>query len=181
MELAPTVRRAFEVRLGAGERAEWLSLTGHQLEALTALEEGSLTMRSLCDRLDISESAGTALSDRLVARGMVAREPDPSDRRVVRLALTGQARSMVGRYREMKRTRVAELLAGLRRDDLEHLVHVYETLAAVASAPEKPAADTEPTTARAISRRAAGRTGGGTARRSRRPAEPTTTPPGAPS
>ena len=192
MELAPTVRRAFEVRLGAGDRAEWLSLTGHQLEALTALEEGSLTMRCLCERLDISESAGTALSDRLVARGMVAREPDPTDRRVVRLALTDQARSMVQRYRETKRARVAELLAALRREDLEHLVHVYETLANGAAASEDRAEGTPATIAsrgRTTARRAAERrsverrSGRDAPRRSPRssdpPTDPSTTPPGA--
>lgn len=128
MELSPAVRRAFDVRPSAAERTAWLSLTGHQLEALTAMYEGSLTMGGLCDRLDISESAGTALSDRLVARGMVAREADPADRRVIRLALTDEARAMVERYREIKHARAAELLSALDRDDLERLVHIYETL-----------------------------------------------------
>lgn len=127
LELAPSVRRAFEVRLSE-ERAQWLSLTGHQLEALAALKEGSLTMRSLCERLDISESAGTALSDRLVARGMVARELDSSDRRVVRLALTDQARAMVERYCQLKSSHAARLLSTLGQDDLERLVQIYETL-----------------------------------------------------
>ncbi len=129
IELAPNVRRAFDARPSAAERTEWLSLTGHQLEALAALHEGSLTMRALCERLDITESAGTALSDRLVARGMVDRQADPSDRRVVRLALTEEARAMVERYRATKRARVAELLSSLGRQDLEHLVRIYEALA----------------------------------------------------
>ena len=132
MELAPSVRRAFEVRLSE-ERAQWLSLTGHQLEALAALREGNLTMRSLCERLDISESAGTALSDRLVARGMVERETDPSDRRVVLLALTDAARTMVERYRQIKSHHVAKLLSTLSREDLENLVRIYETLVSVST------------------------------------------------
>ena len=127
LELTPSIRRAFEVRLSE-ERAQWLALTGHQLEALAALKEGSLTMRSLCERLDISESAGTALSDRLVARGMVARETDPADRRVVRLALTDEARRMVQRYRRLKSDHAAQLLSTLSQDDLERLVQIYETL-----------------------------------------------------
>jgi DNA-binding MarR family transcriptional regulator len=145
LELAPSVRRAFEVRLSE-ERAQWLSLTGHQLEALAALKEGSLTMRSLCERLDISESAGTALSDRLVARGMVARETDPSDRRVVRLTLTEQARAMVERYRQLKSHHAAQLLSTLSEDDLERLVQIYETLVSASptvSAPTSRAASTE--------------------------------------
>lgn len=173
MELAPTVRRAFDVRPAPGERAEWLSLTGHQLEALAALQEGSLTMRCLCERLDISESAGTALSDRLVARGMVARETDPADRRVVRLVLTGEARAMVERYHEMKRARIAELLSGLRRDDLERLVHIYEALASGPS----PAGDGEP--GEPPSPQVPSRTPRGAARRPRRAPEFATTPAGA--
>src|SRR5579875_2196549 len=67
--MAPAVRRVFEVRPSREERTRWSSLTVHQLEALVALQQGSLTMGKLCEHLDISESAGTALSDRLVARG----------------------------------------------------------------------------------------------------------------
>ena len=74
--MAPSMRRLFEVRPTSEERAQWGSLTVHQLEALTELQRGSLTMKALCQHLDISESAGTALSDRLVARGMVTRTTD---------------------------------------------------------------------------------------------------------
>ena len=145
LELTPSIRRAFEVRLSE-ERAQWLALTGHQLEALAALKEGSLTMRSLCERLDISESAGTALSDRLVARGMVARETDPSDRRVVRLALTDQATTMVERYRQLKSGHAAQLLSTLSHDDLERLVEIYETLVSASSASPATSASTSPAT-----------------------------------
>jgi DNA-binding MarR family transcriptional regulator len=146
LELTPSIRRAFEVRLSE-ERAQWLALTGHQLEALAALKEGSLTMRSLCERLDISESAGTALSDRLVARGMVARETDPADRRVVRLALTDEARRMVQRYRRLKSGHAAQLLSTLSQDDLERLVQIYETLVAAPSSAAPSSAVAAPSSA----------------------------------
>ncbi len=127
-DLAPAVRRAFEVRPDPSERALWQSLTVHQLEALAALDAGSHTMGELCSRLDISESAGTALCDRLVARHMVERRHDAEDRRVVRLALSGQARAMVERYRELKRHRLTELLSVLDTDDLATLVRIYDTV-----------------------------------------------------
>ncbi len=110
-----------------------MSLTAHQLEALTALSGGSVTMGELCERLDISESAGTALSDRLVAHGMVEREADPSDRRVVRLSLSDEARAMVERFRKLKRRRIAEVLSVLDDQELEALAHVYERLVESAS------------------------------------------------
>lgn len=129
IELSPDVRKVFEIRPSPDERASWMSLTVHQLEALVALERHSLTMRELCEQLAITESAGTALSDRLIAREMVTREPDPADRRVVRLALTERARDMVGRFRELKRRRLAEVLSVLDLDDLAALVRIYETVA----------------------------------------------------
>lgn len=132
-EVAPSVRKVFEVRPSAEERATWMSLTAHQLEALTVLSGGGLTMGELCERLDISESAGTALSDRLVARGMVVRASDPSDRRIVRLSLSDEASGMVERYRALKRSRIAEVLSGLDDDELEALARVYERLLSSAS------------------------------------------------
>jgi DNA-binding MarR family transcriptional regulator len=127
-EMAPAMRRLFEVRPNADERAMWMSLTAHQLEALAVLGEANLTMRALCERLDISESAGTALSDRLVARGMVSRQADPDDRRIVRLSLSQEAAAMVERFRELKRRRLAEVLCELDDGDLAALARIYEIL-----------------------------------------------------
>lgn len=130
IELAPVVRRVFEVRPDPEQRALWQSLTVHQLEALVVLDAGTCTMRELCERLDISESAGTALSDRLVGRGLVERLPDPADRRLVRLALSDHARSMVAQYRALKQRRMADLLAAVDTDDLATLVRIFETVLA---------------------------------------------------
>ena len=137
MDLAPRVRRIFEIPPDARERQALLTLTVHQLDALAALEHEDLTMRELCQRLAISESAATALSDRLVSRGMVARHADPRDRRVVRLALTDDARSMVERYREIKRRRATDVLSTLSKDDLAALARIYETLLSGAASPEE--------------------------------------------
>lgn len=135
LELAPAVRRAFEVRLDAEHRALWRSLTVHQLEALVALEDGPTSMRSLCDRLEISESAGTALVDRLATRGLVERQDDPDDRRVVRIAASDAARAMVAQYQELKRDRLATVLADLPTDDLATLVRIYESVLASTGGP----------------------------------------------
>jgi len=129
-DMAPAVRRVFEVRPSREERTRWSSLTVHQLEALVALQQGSLTMGKLCEHLDISESAGTALSDRLVARGMVVREVDLSDRRVVRLSLSKEARAMVDRFQSLKRKRIAEVLAGIDDEDLVTLIRIHERILA---------------------------------------------------
>lgn len=127
-ELAPSVRRAFEVRLASESRALWRSLTVHQLEALVALGDGPRPMRALCERLEISESAGTALVDRLAGRGLVERQADAADRRVVLIAASEAAKTMVAQYRELKQQRMAALLADLPTGDLATLVRIYETV-----------------------------------------------------
>jgi DNA-binding MarR family transcriptional regulator len=127
-DLHPALRRLFQIRPGADERASWRPLTVHQLEALMALDQGSLTMGELCQRLDIAESAGTALCDRLAARGLVERQADPHDRRVVRLALSGRARAMVDTFAAAKRRHMARVLDVLDTEDLAAMVAIMQRL-----------------------------------------------------
>jgi len=128
IESLPGMRKVFEVRLDRQQRAAWRPLTIHQLEALVVLDRSSVTMRELCDELDISESAGTALSDRLVAQGFVERCADPNDRRVVRLTMSQQARAMAEQYRSVKHRHVADVLAVLEPEELASLVHICEQI-----------------------------------------------------
>jgi DNA-binding MarR family transcriptional regulator len=64
-------------------------LTPVQARALWALEE-PVPMRALAEELRCDPSNVTGLADRLEARGVVAREPAPEDRRVKRLVLTAE-------------------------------------------------------------------------------------------
>lgn len=105
--------------------AEFGQVTVHQLEALVSLAEADLTMRELCAELGIAESAGTALADKLVAHGLVARHDDPRDRRVVRLRLTPHARDLVGRYRAQRRAQARTLFDALDDQQLRQLVELY--------------------------------------------------------
>jgi len=148
IELMLPMRRMFEVQPDDEQRAKWRSLTVHQMEALVVLDRGSVTMRALCDHLDISESAGTALVDRLVARGMVERHPDPADRRLVRVALSEEARAMTEQYRALKRDRAAEALSVLSSEDLATLVRICEAITAPSLVPDRPqATDRKPRSA----------------------------------
>lgn len=140
IELMVPMRRMFEVQPDAEQRATWRSLTIHQMEALVVLDRGSVAMRELCDQLDISESAGTALVDRLVARGMVERHPDPADRRLVRVALSDEARAMTEQYRALKRDRAAEALSVLSSEDLATLVRICEAITAPSLVADRPGA-----------------------------------------
>lgn len=122
--------RGFKVHLRADLRHELHGLTLYQLEAVTALDQGSLMMSELCERLDIAESAGTALVDKLVAHGFAERSGDSSDRRVVRVALTSQAREMVKRFKDLRRETVERALEVLDLASLEAFVGYCKQIAA---------------------------------------------------
>jgi len=66
-----------------------LDLAPAQARALHELDvERPISMRELAERLKSDPSNITGLIDRLEARGLVERRPDPTDRRIKGLALT---------------------------------------------------------------------------------------------
>jgi MarR family transcriptional regulator, organic hydroperoxide resistance regulator len=66
-----------------------LDLAPMQAKALHELDaEQPISMRELANRLGADPSNVTGLIDRLEARGLVERRPDPNDRRIRGLALT---------------------------------------------------------------------------------------------
>jgi DNA-binding MarR family transcriptional regulator len=66
-----------------------LDLAPMQAKALHELDaEQPISMRALARRLGADPSNVTGLIDRLEARGLVERRPDPNDRRIKGLALT---------------------------------------------------------------------------------------------
>lgn len=80
-----------QVRHVLESTARHFELTPPQARALLELERPA-SMRSVADRLHCDASNITGIADRLEARGLVAREADPGDRRVKTLVLTAQGR-----------------------------------------------------------------------------------------
>ncbi len=74
-----------------GARAELTrsGLTGAQLNLVSLLgTHGPLTISELSRELELGHSTVSGIVDRLEARGVVQRQPNPSDRRYTRVALT---------------------------------------------------------------------------------------------
>jgi DNA-binding MarR family transcriptional regulator len=72
-----------------------LDLAPLQAKALHELDvDPPISMRELAERLKSDPSNVTGLVDRLEARGLVERRPDPKDRRVKGLALTSAGARM---------------------------------------------------------------------------------------
>ncbi|MFE8938113.1 MULTISPECIES: MarR family winged helix-turn-helix transcriptional regulator [unclassified Streptomyces] len=80
------------------------NLTASQGKALTALRRGPAAMRALAETMTCDASNITGIIDRLEKRGLVRREPDPSDRRVKNAVLTAEGERVTDAIRARMRT-----------------------------------------------------------------------------
>ncbi|KFF95637.1 MarR family transcriptional regulator [Streptomyces europaeiscabiei] len=96
------------------------TLTGAQARLLGLLSLEPLPMRRLAQKLRCEPSNVTGIVDRLEARGLVERRPDPNDRRVKLAAATAEGRRVAGSLRNSLDF-AREPLAGLSTAEREAL------------------------------------------------------------
>jgi DNA-binding MarR family transcriptional regulator len=107
-----------------------LDLGPAQYYALVNIDElGPIRMGELAKTLKVAESTATRVIDRLVEAGVVARLPDPSDRRTVSVALTPKGRGLLARARRRRSRIMAGLLEVLEPEERDQLVRLFEKLA----------------------------------------------------
>lgn len=92
-----------------------LSIAQHEI-LLTVGRHSGLTQRELSEQLLVIKSNATALLQKLEARGLVRRSPDPDDSRVKRLSLTRSGEALVERSFAVQ-TSVVEAMASVMSDD----------------------------------------------------------------
>ncbi|MEV6736324.1 MarR family transcriptional regulator [Streptomyces sp. NPDC051104] len=98
------------------EAAAEHALTGAQARLLSLLSLEPLPMRRLAQKLKCEPSNVTGIVDRLEARGLVERRPDPADRRVKLAAATEEGRRVARGLRDSLDF-AREPLAGLSREE----------------------------------------------------------------
>ncbi len=86
-------------------------------------------MTSLADACLLQQPTMTKLLDRMVRDGLVARRPDPRDRRVVRIQLVERGRDMLERLVPLARQHEALVLARLPQEDAERIKSLLRALA----------------------------------------------------
>lgn len=104
-QLAALCRRLGRA-LRAGDPADWAAgLTVHQLRVLGFLSRvGAASVGEVAGGLHVAQPSATETLDRLVCKGLVQREGDPSDRRVVRNVVTPAGRTILDSVWEGRRT-----------------------------------------------------------------------------
>jgi DNA-binding MarR family transcriptional regulator len=79
--------------------------------------EGPLPMRGLAEALDVSQASATGIVDRMEQRGLVTRERDAEDRRVVRVLPSETGRNLIDGVADQRRDHLARLLDGLSDEE----------------------------------------------------------------
>lgn len=103
------------------------SLTGTQYNTLRILRGArplALTCSDIGERLVTPGPDVTRILDRLEARGMVRRERDEKDRRVVRARITELGLEVLASLDEPVERRLVAVLGHLGPDKLESLIHL---------------------------------------------------------
>ena len=99
------------------------------LTALQTFADGA-SIDALRRVLGLSHSGGVRIVKRLEAEGLVTREPDPADRRAIRLHLTAAGDREARRLLAARQAALAPLLAGLGERESAALERLLERLLA---------------------------------------------------
>ncbi|GGP96695.1 MarR family winged helix-turn-helix transcriptional regulator [Streptomyces griseomycini] len=128
-QLLRLTRRVHRIQKRHLERRE-LGVTPAQSRLLRTLAHyGSPPrMADLAERLEVVPRAVTTLVDGLEASGKVRRVPDPANRRVIRIELTGDGRAALRELRAARRAAAEEILAPLADEQREALGELLNAL-----------------------------------------------------
>jgi len=114
------------------EILKYFDITPPQFNALLVLigesENRSLTMGELCDKLYLASSTVTDLVDRMEKNGLVEREKDSRDRRVIRLKVKERGHQVLAEVMKARKRYLAEVLLNIPGEDRAHLVQSLRTL-----------------------------------------------------
>jgi len=121
-------------------------ITPPQFNALLVLASNdNLTMGELCKRLFLASSTVTDLVDRMEKSGLVTRERDPEDRRVIRLKVLDRGHELI---QKVMARRIAYLTQVLSQVDPEQREHLRDALHSLYNIMTEAKVDTSITTAR---------------------------------
>lgn len=114
-------------------------VTVAQWAVLITVHRGdATTTREVSRYVDIDVGAVSRLVDRLIAKGLISREPDPDSKRILRLTLTGQGRDLAPRLAEIADRNDAHFFASLTPDQrLQLEVWIRDLIGAPQAPPGK--------------------------------------------
>lgn len=104
-----------------------------QFRTLVLLDQrGSMTMTELAQALGVVRSTATRMCDRLVAKRLVRRAVDRTNRRRVVLSMLAGGRELIAESTRRRTAEITRLLAAISADDQERLADSLRLLVTVA-------------------------------------------------
>jgi len=122
-ELAVALYQSAPHHTGVHRAATAEPLTGRQMEAVVLIaHRRRVSMGEFADGLEISRAAASELVARLLEKGVVRREADPADRRVVYVRLAGRAEGYAAAMHDEWRRHVDAVFARFPGIDPDTLI-----------------------------------------------------------
>jgi len=104
-------------------------VTPPQFDALLSLRDGGeLTMGELCQKMYLACSTATDLIDRMERNGLILRERDTADRRVIRLKMTEKGQSVIEEVLRARKRYLSAVLGHVVSGDRERLIQSLDQL-----------------------------------------------------
>ncbi|AEH46935.1 MarR family winged helix-turn-helix transcriptional regulator [Parageobacillus thermoglucosidasius] len=94
-------------------------------------KKGKCTSTELASVFGVSKSAITAMTNRLVEKGLLQRTRDPNDRRVVYLTLTEHGDEWIAKAEDKVHKLVESLIAKFSEEEIEAFIQTYEKFARI--------------------------------------------------
>lgn len=106
------------------ERWERQGRTTGQLRLMVLLRDSpnGLALNEIARAMRVSPATITGITDRLVRRGLIEREADPNDRRVIRAVLTEQGRGQLEVFTGPGRAALAETFRRMGPEAFQHWI-----------------------------------------------------------
>lgn len=109
-----------------------IDLTSAQIKALTSFHNTSeYTMSELSKSLGVTLPTTSSMINRLIQLGYVERKRDQEDRRVVKVKLTNQGKSILNRLMKERRIALEKLLKVLNNQELEIFLQSIENVSSL--------------------------------------------------
>ncbi len=119
---------------GTNEELAPLGVSRTQARVVRLLADGPLRMAAIAERLAVVPRSVTDLVDGVETAGLVARRPDPEDRRATIVALTPEGRRLLGRLQAARHESARRVLGQLGDADLVAMHRVLREVLAGSSA-----------------------------------------------
>lgn len=119
------------LRVDADKRARCHDMTRAQWGILIWLErQPGISQKELAELLEVEPITVARLIDRLEARGMVERRPDPRDRRIWRLHLRPAARPLLHEIHDQRAAIAHMLTDGIDEETLDTMIETLSRMKA---------------------------------------------------